>query len=300
MLYNKRMIGMHFNNIPDALPKTDWVRLWDCGVNWRDIHKGPDSYDWSRLDYLVNLYSDRKILYVFASTPQWLALNPNQGHFAPWLGPGSNSLPKDIEEWNKFVWNIATRYKGKIHAYQVWNEPQLVDFLYPWNISSLNRLGTMTVRANRTIKSIDKSVKIISAAILPRPSSGGVKRGSRYLNVLRKNRWPVDAIACHIYPEINTRANRWSVLLEETRSAVRKMGGPKETWVTETNYNLIGPVISENLAGGLIRQTYSKAGDVPIFWYGWDSTSWLGGLNINHDTEAWKSIRISGNIQEIR
>jgi GH35 family endo-1,4-beta-xylanase len=285
------MTGMHFNNVPAKLPKTSWVRLWDCGVTWKDIHKGPNSYDWSRLDYLVDLYSDRKILYVFASTPQWLALNPNQGHFAPWLGPGSNSLPKDIEEWNKFVWNVTTRYKGRIHGYQIWNEPQLVDFMYPWNSSSLNRLGTMTVRANRTIKSIDKNAKVVSAAVLPRPSSGGVKRGSRYLNVLRKNGWPVDVIACHIYPEINTRAVRWAAMLEEVKNVVQKMRGPKHVWVTETNYNLLGPVVPEAVARGLITQTYARAKSSLIFWYGWDSTSWLGGLDINHNTGAWEAIK---------
>lgn len=291
MLYNRVMIGMHFNNIPESVPKTDWVRLWDCGVTWRDIHKGPDNYDWSRLDYLVNLYSDRKILYVFASTPQWLASHPNQGHFAPWLGPGSNSLPKDIEEWNKFVWNVATRYKGKIHAYQIWNEPQLVDFMYPWNFRSINKLASMTFRANRTIKSIDNQSIVLSAAVLPRPSSGGMKRGSKYLKSLKRKGWPVDAIACHIYPEINTRANRWSVLLEEVKTEVNRLGGPSKIWVTETNYNLLGPIIPDHVAKSLIVQTYAKSKGVPVFWYGWDSTSWLGGVNINYKTEVWKAIK---------
>lgn len=291
MLYNRVMIGMHFNNIPESVPKTDWVRLWDCGVTWRDIHKGPDNYDWSRLDYLVNLYSDRKILYVFASTPQWLSSNPNQGHFAPWLGPGSNSLPKDIEEWNKFVWNVATRYKGKIHAYQIWNEPQLVDFMYPWNFRSINKLAKITVRANRTIKSIDSQAIVLSAAVLPRPSSGGMKRASRYLKSLKRNGWPVDAIACHIYPEINTRANRWSILLEEVKTEVNRLGGPSKIWVTETNYNLLGPIIPDHVAKGLIVQTYAKSNGIPVFWYGWDSTSWLGGVNINYKTEVWKAIK---------
>jgi hypothetical protein len=285
------MSGMHFNNVPEKVPMTEWVRLWDSGVTWKDIHLGPNQYDWSRLDYLVDLYSDRKILYVFAATPRWLAMNPNQGHFAPWLGQGTNSLPSDIEEWNRFVWNLATRYKGRIHAFQIWNEPQLVDFMYPWTLRNRNRLARMTWRANRTIKSIDKNSLVVSAAVLPRPSSGGMRRGGRYLTALKKQGWPVDIIACHIYPEINTRSKRWAVLLNEVRDTVKKMGGPKEIWVTETNYNLLGPIIPEHVAGGLVRQTYAKAGATPIFWYGWDSTSWLGGLNIDHNTTAWQEIK---------
>jgi GH35 family endo-1,4-beta-xylanase len=285
------MTGMHFNNVPENLPKTEWVRLWDTGVTWRDIHKSPGVYDWSRMDYLVNLYKERKIVYVFAATPQWLAIHPNQGHFAPWLGQGSNSLPSDLEEWNKFVWQVANRYRGRIHAYQIWNEPQLVDFMYPWTLRNRNRLAKMTWRANKTIKSLDKNAKVVSAAVLPRPSSGGMKRGSKYLQALKKEGWPVDIIACHIYPEINTRARRWGILLNEVKNTVKAMGGPQEIWVTETNYNLLGPIIDESLAGGLVRQTYAEAKGSPIFWYGWDSTSWLGGLNINHNTTAWNEIK---------
>jgi len=285
------MTGMHFNNIPQNVPKTEWVRLWDCGVTWKDVNPAPDVYGWSRLDHLINLYSDRKILYVFAATPQWIAMNPNQGHFAPWLGPGTNSLPSDLDQWNKFVWQVVSRYKGRIHAYQIWNEPQLVDFMYPWTQSNRNRLATMTWRANRTIKSVDPKARVVSAAVLPRPSSGGMKRGGRYLSALRERGWPVDIVACHIYPEVGKRAKRWGVLLNNVRKSVEDMKGPKNIWVTETNYNLLGPVIPENIAGGLIRNTYQQAGNSKIFWYGWDSTSWLGGLNINHNTSAWNEIK---------
>jgi len=40
-------------------------------------------------------------------------------------------MPTDINEFNKFIWNLATRYLGQINYFEIWNEPQLADFLYP-------------------------------------------------------------------------------------------------------------------------------------------------------------------------
>jgi hypothetical protein len=68
-----------------------------------------------------------------------------------------------------------------------------------------------------------------------------------------------------------------------------------QLWVTETNYNLLGPVISEEDAPILVDDTYGYGAQVgvdQIYWYGWDTTASLGGLNINHDTAAWNAIKV--------
>jgi GH35 family endo-1,4-beta-xylanase len=287
------MIGMHFNDPLENPPKTDWVRLWDCGVTWKDIHLEPNTYDWSKLDSLVELYYDRKILYVACSTPRWLAKNPNAPHFAPWLGPGSNSLPSDIEEWNKFVWNLATRYKGKIDAYEIWNEPQLADFMYPYTLSNRNLLATMTKRAYRTIKSIDKNVPVLSPSVLPRKSSGGMKRGGKMLHALKRKGWPVDAIATHIYPEVGSGVNEWRAMLNDVSTYCKKIKAPREIWVTETTFNLLGFIPSDQRSRTLISRLRSTIGidSVKIFWYSWDKSSVIGGLDISHNSAAWKEIQ---------
>lgn len=293
------MLGMHFNDPLLDPPHTDWVRLWDCGVTWKDIHIARDEYDWSRLDYLVDLYSDRKILYCVAATPRWLSIDPHAPHYAPWLGPGTNSLPYDIDEFNKFIWNLTTRYKGRIHAYEIWNEPQLADFMYPYNLRNRNRLAEMTKRAYKTIKSIDPSVTVLSASVLPRKSSGGMRRANRYLKALKRKGWPVDRISCHIYPEIGQGPKRWHEYLIKVRESAKKLGGPQLIWVTETNYNLLGQILSEQAASECVRQTYEYAGKSPIFWYSWDKTTVLGGLDIRYGKSAWESMKIHGRDKNV-
>jgi hypothetical protein len=288
------MIGIHFNNPPNNI-KTDWVRLWDCGVTWKDIHIGPGKFDWSRLDYLLDLYSDRNILYCVAATPRWLSIDPDAPHYAPWLGPGTNSLPSDLDEFNKFIWNITTRYKGRINAYEIWNEPQLVDFMYPYNRKNINRLALMTWRSNRTIKRIDPNALILSASVLPRKSSGGMRRANRYLRALKKRGWPVDRVTCHIYPEVDSGPLAWASMLSDVQIAVERLGGPTRVWVTETNYNLLGPILDGQIASNYVRETYKYAGKNPVFWYSWDMTDVLGGLNLQEGSDAWKAIQIFGN-----
>jgi polysaccharide biosynthesis protein PslG len=285
------MLGMHFNDPLDPAVKTDWVRLWDCRVTWKDIHLGPNNYDWTRLDYLVNLYSDRNILYVFAATPKWLSQKPYPPHPAPWLGEGSNSLPVDIEEWNKFVWMLSKRYAGKIQAYEIWNEPQLVDFMYPYNKKTIKTLVTMTKRAYKTIKINDKNALVISASVLPRASSGGMKRANRYLKALKKQGWPVDRVACHIYPEIGLGPQQWYTYLQDVKKSVKDLGGPLLVWVTETNYNLLGSKLDPIISERYVRQTYRYARKSPVFWYGWNKDDILGGLIINHNSAAWNEMQ---------
>lgn len=284
------MIGMHFNN-PNNYVESDWVRLWDCGVTWKDIHIGPDQYDWSRLDALVDQYSDRNILYCVAATPRWLATDPDAPHYAPWLGPGSNSLPYDIDEFNKFVWHLTKRYKGRIRAYEIWNEPQLADFMYPYNKKNINRLALMTWRANRTIKRVDPQAFVVGASILPRKSSGGMRRARRFLKALKKRGWPVDRMAVHIYPEVGHGPLKWASYLSDAKVAVKRLGGPTRLWITETNYNLLGPIIDGKQAFNIIRDTYIYANNHPIFWYSWDMTDVLGGLNFKKNSTAWEAIK---------
>ncbi len=69
-------------------------------------------------------------------------------------------MPYSVDEFNKFVWNLSARYAGRIQYYEIWNEPQLSDFLYPYTSEELNCLATMTSRAYSTIKSNDPNAMV--------------------------------------------------------------------------------------------------------------------------------------------
>ena len=58
--------------------------------------------------------------------------------------------------------------KGRINAYEIWNEPQLADFMYPWDTKNRNLLAQMTKDAIRIIKGNDESALCGAASVLPR------------------------------------------------------------------------------------------------------------------------------------
>lgn len=291
------MIGMHLvrDSDWDAIPDTiTHLRLWDCGVTWRDIHTGPDTYLWDRLDRLVTAAAGRHLTYVIAACPQWLAKYPTQPHYAPWLGPGSNSMPYDVEAFNAFVWNLATRYRGRIHAYEIWNEPQLADFLYPYTDAECNTLATMTKRAYSTIGKCDPAALVLAASVLPRESSGGMTRAGRYLRAIQAKGWPIDAFTCHIYPEVDTGYKRWRAMLDDVVASIRSYKPPTERlWITETNYGILGHTIPDAKADQLVTDTYAGDGGRFIHWYAFGHAT-LGGMVIDHGTAAWTAIQREG------
>jgi hypothetical protein len=89
----------------------DWVRQQ---VVWRDIEDPVNGiYGWDELDLIVetvNAYG-RKLLVNVVQSPT--AYNP------------TNGLPEDPVMLGNFVEQMVLRYGDKIHAYEIWNEPNL-------------------------------------------------------------------------------------------------------------------------------------------------------------------------------
>src|SRR5215208_2439354 len=101
------------------------VRLWDVGVQWREVEQAKGRYDWTRLDALVRSAQQRhaKVTMVVGMTPSFYSSDPTK-------------LPAThIPEYRHFVRALMKRYKsfeGKrgIATYQPWNEPNIATF---WN-----------------------------------------------------------------------------------------------------------------------------------------------------------------------
>ena len=283
--------------VGEALPdEVTHVRIWDqSGAAWNAIHTAVDTYNWATLDALVDKAAGKHITYVIAACPQWLAKYPTQEHYAPWLGPGSNSMPYSLDEANKFAWQLATRYKGRIKAYEVWNEPQLADFLYPYNDAECNTLASMSKRFYSTIKSCDPAALVLAASVLPRKSSGGMDKARRYLTAMQKKGWNADAFTCHIYPNVGEWAAKWGEMLNDVVATLKNMGAPTtKLWVTETTYGLLGPDTTDQQDTTAVQGTYAKDGGRYVFWYAWNRPD-LGGMYIGPSSAAWSAIKTYHN-----
>lgn len=87
--------------------------------SWRDISGSRGGYDWFRPDWVVKLAEERglKLLVRLDHQPQWAQADP--------AALISNGPPADPAYFGEFCGALATRYAGRIAAYEVWNEPNL-------------------------------------------------------------------------------------------------------------------------------------------------------------------------------
>ena len=230
--------GQHVGGLSQAAPTTltlSSVRLWDTGVRWDQIETSRDQYDWTALDAAVTnaqTAGATDILYVLGSTPRWASRSPD----LPGLyGPGSTALPADPEDYLDFLREVATRYKGRITGYQVWNEANTRSFYE----GDWTKLAQLTRRAYDTVKITDPAALVVAASstVIPDATFQDESFFFRYARALHKAGDPVDAMAVHLYPVDTSKGP--DARAESIRAAQRvlnKVGVNRPLWDTEVNY----------------------------------------------------------------
>lgn len=90
-----------------------WVRV---NLRWYQINPAHGVWDFTIADRIVGEAEARglRILGILSTAPQW-------------AGGGSlgNIPPSHTPYWEEYVRRVAQRYKGRVAAYEIWNEPNL-------------------------------------------------------------------------------------------------------------------------------------------------------------------------------
>ncbi len=127
---------------------------------WRELEgKGKGRWRWRNTDRIM-VQIDNMGLNVIArlgSQPAWAA--PDVPF--PKIGP-----PADLQDFYDYVYKVAERYKGRIDAYQIWNEPNLAREWGgqppdPAEYVELLKVGY------RAVKAADPNAAVISAGLAP-------------------------------------------------------------------------------------------------------------------------------------
>ena len=126
-------------------------------VRWSDVEPKKGSPDWSQLDLIVDGASKRglKILFSVVTAPAW---SRSDGHVD---GP-----PDDPKTFATFLTALATRYLGKLHAYEIWNEQ---NFSREWGGGKINagQYVELLALAHAALKAVDPNVVVIAGALTP-------------------------------------------------------------------------------------------------------------------------------------
>ncbi|MGW2178069.1 hypothetical protein ACWCXX_08295 [Streptomyces sp. NPDC001732] len=143
--------GLTMNTDTGEMPafRTGAVRLWESGTRWGSIERRRRDYDWSVLERSVDSAerSGLPVLFTLPGTPLWAARDGRRGGYAD----SSASPPADLADWDRFVEEVATRYRGRIESYELWDYPS-----HPLHYSgSVAVLAEMVERAAGIIRRAD-------------------------------------------------------------------------------------------------------------------------------------------------
>lgn len=110
----------------DAGLHLDWVQLLGFRYvkqtfAWEDIEPHPGEWHFERADAILAQADQRQIKMVvrLSDTPVW-AYPSLKGKTGFLDAPADN-----VADWGNFCGTVASRYKGRVAAYQIWNEPNL-------------------------------------------------------------------------------------------------------------------------------------------------------------------------------
>jgi len=296
----------------DVHETLDWAAGLGVGwvkqqVQWHTIEHGPDNFDWANLDQAVAACNERglRLLLGVTHAPDWTRASELES------GP-----PADYAQFGRFMRQLAARYRGKVAAYELWNEPNLArewrgDTLDPARFVALVAAGAQAVRA------ADPDAIIISGA----PAVTGINDGVEaiddrvYLRGMYDAgiaQW-VDAIGVHPYGFANPPGESWQDTvhratghndhpsfffrdtLQDYHQIMLEHGDTTHTlWATEFGWACIENMGAMNVTGWEYGREISEAQQgeyiVRAFHFG-DERPWIGPMflwNLNMAT-IWGS-----------
>jgi polysaccharide biosynthesis protein PslG len=260
-----------------------WVRQQ---IHWRDTEGVRGEYVWQPLDDAVAQAHEHGLQILLTVVRS-----------APWADP-TGGLPDDRLGFAGFMQTLAARYKGRIAAYEVWNEPNLAVENGGIPATPADYLATLTA-AYPAIKAGDPCALVLAAPLAATSTNDGRTAvadlpffeelyrldNGLFLRVADlvamhpgggpfapKDEWPVDK------PDQSARYFRH---IERMREIMLRYNDPRQVWITEVGWSVSrapgapGPPVTRRQQGDFLVAAlrYTKAN------YPWVSAIFVWNLN---------------------
>lgn len=130
----------------------NWVRLH---FYWSDIQRGPDWWDPLAIDNIVNQYHDAgiNILATVSNPPDWAR------------DTSGERLITNLADWQNFTFFMADRYKGKVQAWEIWNEQNLASTF--GGTVRVQDYAELLQGAYQGVKAADNSALVVFGGLTP-------------------------------------------------------------------------------------------------------------------------------------
>jgi hypothetical protein len=281
--------GMHIHsmvvprpgmNAPDPWPTVPFGawRLLAAYVDWPNLEPSKGRWQFSTLDNYVNLAEQHnvQILMPLVLTPGWASSRASEKSY---YSPGNAAPPKDYDDWKTYVRTVATRYKGRIHYYEIWNEPNLRGFFS----GTPQDLVTLTAEASKVLKAVDSTNVVVSPSATTENGVAWLEQflaagGGKY----------VDVIGYHFYVAPSP-PEAMIPIVKRVRDVMQKHSvASLPLWDTETGWMIMNhknvvrarggagmysKVFTDDEAVAYVARSYVvlwASGVSRFYWYAWD------------------------------
>lgn len=211
-----------------ALTDAQWLRV---PFNWSMIEATQGSYDWSRIDRVVDSARAHglTVLANLAYAPEWARGN----------GTTSTGPPRRGRHYGAFAREAATHFDGRVEHFEVWNEPNLIRFFGGQRTHghAPEKYTRLLKKAYRSIKSAQPSSTVVAgalAAAVDNDEAYAMSTFVRRMYAAGAKRF-FDAIALHPYTTTSPASwNRVYGDVTEVRKLMRaNKNGRRKIWYTE-------------------------------------------------------------------
>ncbi|WP_170151904.1 cellulase family glycosylhydrolase [Subtercola boreus] len=228
------------------------------------------TFDWSRVDYMVAgaLARGLSILGIILSSPPWASLGG--------VKTVSTDRPRTAALYGTFAGAVAKRYKGKIGAYEIWNEPNGREAFTPNPDPAF--YAQMVKAAYPAIKKADPAAKVVAGALGPAPTADGLIDPVTFMNGMYAAgaQGFFDAFSFHPYDFDYTLSPSclWDTtpmrrMIEMHAIMKAKGDGSKKIWLTE--YGVPTNLYSQQHVSDMIADTLMTWNEVsyagPVYIY---------------------------------
>ena len=175
-------------------------------------------YHWGRWDMIVRLATaaGMQVVPMVVYTPDWAS-----GVHTTTTGGGPSDPPLDARYYADFVTAAATRYKGQIHYWELWNEPDFAT--HTWNGTLSQWVSLILKPGYLAVKAVDPAAKVVMGGLAGDTNLGAVYQagGGPYFDIVSFHAY---------YPVAVADSTAW----DHIRNALVTNGDTKKPiWLTE-------------------------------------------------------------------
>ncbi len=239
----------------------NWVRE---DLHWHRVQPTSNAWDWTFTDAAIHELAERGINILGV-------LGPSVGWATPFSGDapdGVSYYAPDPDRFVAYVQAVVTRYRDRIHHWEIWNEPDNAIFWRPH--PDPLAYADLLKRATAAIKGIDPHAQTLIGGLNPFDLSFA-------RTVAESGHWDsFDIIAIHPYVDpYSPEAGNLIAAADGIRTMALHYG-VKPIWATEIGWSsgpgdrdAIGMTDEEMQANYLVRAMLLlwQAGVEHIFWY---------------------------------